>query len=87
MVLTEIHSIFLNRKNNILQMLKNQESCIALDKKHELIGAMNEIDLVLKTLEYYNTCGRKDTGGINLMTNPEEDRESFFSRLFKGRKD
>lgn len=83
----DIHDIFLNRKSNIMQMLKEQEGAIALDKKHELIGAMNEIDLVLKTLEYYNTNGKKDTDGINLLTNQEDERESLFSRVFRGRKD
>jgi len=87
MALMEIHNIFLNRKNNIIQMLKNQEGSIALDKKHELIGAMNEIDLVLKTLEYYNTNGKRETGEINLLNNPVDDREPLFSRLFKGKKD
>lgn len=87
MALMDIHDIFLNRKSNIMQMLKEQEGAIALDKKHELIGAMNEIDLVLKTLEYYNTNGKKDTDGINLLTNQEDERESLFSRVFRGRKD
>lgn len=87
MVLTDIQNIFVNRKNNILQMLKSQEGTIALDKKHELMGAMNEIDLILKTIDYYNVSGKKDVNDINLLTNPEEDHESIFSRLFKGRKD
>ncbi len=87
MVLMDIHNIFLNRKSNIMQMLKEQEGAIALDKKHELIGAMNEIDLVLRTLEYYNTNGKKDNNDINLLTNPEEDHESIFSRIFRGKKD
>jgi hypothetical protein len=87
MVLMEIHNIFLNRKNNILQMLKNQEGTIALEKKHELIGAMCEIDLVLKTLEYYSINGRKESNEINLLTNPEEDHESLFTRLFKGKRE
>lgn len=87
MVLTDIQNIFVNRKNNILQMLKSQEGTIALDKKHELMGAINEIDLILKTIDYYNVSGKKDVNDINLLTNPEEDHESIFSRLFKGRKD
>ena len=87
MVLTEIHGIFLNRKNNILQMLKCEDGAIALEKKHELIGAMNEIDLVLRTLEYYNTNGHREVKDINLLSNPEEEHDNLLSRLFNGKRD
>lgn len=88
MVLTDIHNIFVNRKSNIIQMLKEQEDSITFEKKHELMGAMNEIELILKTIEYYKTNGKKETSEINLLHNPEEEEHNtIFARIFKGKKD
>jgi hypothetical protein len=86
MVLMEIHTIFENRKNSMLQILKNQEKSIALEKKQELKGAVNEIELFLKTLEFYsnNNSVRKEAPLTNLMKDTDkddDDRKGFFSRF------
>jgi hypothetical protein len=81
MVLMDIHDIFRNRKSSIQEMLKNSEGSIALEKKHEMIGAINEIDIMLRTLEYYNVHGRKDsTQQLNLLSNSDSEK-GFFSRF------
>jgi hypothetical protein len=85
MVLMEIHTIFENRKNSMLQILKNQERSIALEKKQELKGAVNEIELFLKTLEFYsnNNNVQKEAPLGNLMKDidGDDDRKGFFSRF------
>jgi hypothetical protein len=81
MSLTELHTIFVNRRNNILHILKCQEGSIALDKKHELKGALCEIELFLRTIEYYNKNGIRENAEPHLLTNPDEMPESFFSRM------
>jgi len=84
MVLMEIHTIFENRKNSIRQILDSSSKSIALDKRRELEGAVNEIELFLKTLEYYsnNHHVRKEAPLTNLMKDTgEDDRKDFFSRF------
>jgi hypothetical protein len=81
MSLSELHTIFKNRRNNILHILKCQEGTIAIDKKHELKGALCEIELFLRTIEYYNKNGVRENTEPHLLTNPEETPEPFFSRV------
>jgi hypothetical protein len=85
MVLMEIHTIFENRKNSILQILNCSEKSLALEKRKELEGAVNEIELFLKTLEYYSngtSNSKKEAPLGNLMRSPEgDDKEGFFNRF------
>jgi hypothetical protein len=81
MPLSELQRIFVNRRNNILHILKTQNGTIALDKKHQLQGALSEIELFLRTIEYYNKDGNLCNTEPHLMTNPDEEPQPFFSRL------
>ena len=81
MSLTELHTIFVNRRNNLLHILKRQNGSLALDKKHELQGALSEIELFLRTIDYYNKAGMSEADRPHLLTNPDEMQESFFSRV------
>ena len=90
MPLMEIHSIFLRRKNRIERLLKYQEAALEKSRKQELQGAVNEIDLFLKTLEYYSIHPSADNQGIKLMANPEAGNPSLIetvSQLLKKKKD
>lgn len=84
MVLMEIHTIFENRKNSILHILNNSDKSMALEKRKEYEGALNEIELFLKTLEYYSNgtaSSKKEAPTCDLMKNTEEEKEGFFSRF------
>ena len=50
MVLMKIYRVFEQRRNKINKMLNNGYSKA---KKSELLGAKNEIETFLKTIEYY----------------------------------
>ena len=86
MVLMEIHTIFENRKNSILHILNCSDKSLAFEKRKELEGAVNEIELFLKTLEYYSNGtanSKKEAPLCDLMKNPEgdDDKSSFFNRF------
>jgi hypothetical protein len=68
----------------MLHMLNSSDKSIALEKRQELQGAVQEIDLFLKTLEYYsnNNNARKETPLTNLMKDDGlDDKKGFFSRF------
>ncbi|MFH1398604.1 MAG: hypothetical protein ABIG95_00660 [Candidatus Woesearchaeota archaeon] len=77
MVLMEIYRIFEQRKNNIDRILSNGHS-MALEKKHELQGAKDEIETFLKTLEYYyNEQGKPDPRPTLMSC----EQKGFFARF------
>jgi hypothetical protein len=87
MVLMEIHSIFVNRKNAITKLLAQKGGAMASERREQLIGASIEIDLILKTLEYYDKNHLKMDNSINLMKNPDDENTDIFkiSEAFKRR--
>lgn len=79
MVLTDLYKIFEKRKRNMQDIINNGHS-LALDKKHEIKGAVNEIDIFLRTIEHFQNAP-VETDEINLIT--VKKREGFFNKLFK----
>lgn len=54
MVLMDIYCAFEERKKKMSFMLKSNNGSIALEKRQEIQGALNEIEIFLNTLQYYN---------------------------------
>ncbi len=81
MVLTDIYAIFEQRKRKMESMLKGKNG-VSTEKRQELQGAVNEIDMFLNTIDYYSKIP-KNVPEPNLDTDtPIEDR-SFISKIFK----
>jgi len=83
MVLLEIYDIFEKRKRNIEKILNNGHS-LSLEKQHEMEGAMNEIEMFLKTLKYYS-AQQRSRDEINLMSNGKSPAQQHLSLLGKKR--
>jgi len=82
MVLMDIYKIFEKRKRNMQELLENNSHSIALEKKQEIRGAVAEIDIFLRTLEYYQSQPQDRAGDIDLASIPEK-KPGLFSRLFR----
>lgn len=53
MVLQEITKIFERRRSELHSLLSDRKDEIGPELQHQMYGAMNEIDIFLKTMEYY----------------------------------
>jgi hypothetical protein len=85
MVLDEITDMLTKRKAELVDMLENRSDGVALEKQHQIYGAINEIDLFLQTITYHQQNDtEKDIGPVNLLK-PDEDR-GFFGNIFAGMK-
>jgi len=83
MVLDEIAQVLEKRRTELVEMLENKAQ-LELEKQHQIYGAINEIDLFLQTLSYYEkNSAEKDIGPIKLVK-PLETKKDIFSRLFDG---
>jgi hypothetical protein len=78
MSLMEIYKIFEKRKLTFQELVKNNGHSLALDQKQKIRGAIDEIDMFLKTLEYYH-CNETETKQPSLACNPE--KKGFLSRF------
>lgn len=85
MVLMDIYKIFEKRKRNMEELLQNNSHSIALEKKHEIQGAVAEIDIFLRTLEYFQNQPQNGMDNIDLGSTPEK-KSGLFSR-FLGKKE
>lgn len=81
MVIDEISSTLEKRRAELIEMLQNKD--YPLEKQHQLYGAINEIDLFLKTLNFYQKTTNNDTESIKLVKPPEKS-ENIISKLFSG---
>lgn len=82
MVLTDIYKIFEKRKRNMQGLLNNGHS-LAIDKKNEIKGAVNEIDIFLKTLEHFKSQEPSQDEDFSLLDAPLEEKKGLFSKIFK----
>jgi hypothetical protein len=82
MVLDEITSALEKRRAELISMLENKSHGLGLERQHQIYGAINEIDLFLQTVDYYEKNGtEKDIGTIHLVRPPEPEKD-MFSKLF-----
>ena len=74
----EIEEVLGKRRAELADMLESRESRIELEKQHQIYGAINEIDLFLQTLKYYQENSiEKDIGPIHLAKPPVEQKGPF----------
>ena len=53
MVLSEITKIFERRRAELYNLLDKRKDELKPEIQHQIYGAMNEIDIFLRTIEYY----------------------------------
>ncbi len=52
--LKELIRIFEKRRTNMIVLLKNRSEELSSERQHQLLGAIMEIDVFLRTLKYYH---------------------------------
>lgn len=83
MVVDELTDVLMKRRAELVDMLENRNDSLQLEKQHQIYGAINEIDLFLQTMSFYEkNSTRKDMEPINLVR-PVESK-SLFDSLFEG---
>ncbi len=85
MVVTEISSALERRRQELVDMLENNKE-MKLEKQHQVYGAINEIDLFMQTLEYYQKTAVGTDAPIRLVA-PPADQKGLFTKIFQGIKD
>lgn len=93
MVLSEITKIFERRRSELYSLLDKRKDELKPEIQHQIYGAMNEIDIFLKTIEYYKEKETDNEINRAILVGPmiKEDKMTLFmkklSRLkFKKRK-
>ncbi|MBN2881192.1 hypothetical protein JXM83_04010 [Candidatus Woesearchaeota archaeon] len=92
---TKIISLYEERKRKLSSVLTNRKD-LKIENQHQIYGAVNEIDLFLKTLREYQSSqlpntdmksiaesmqsGLPDSSSEKLQTTP---KESLFSKFFR----
>lgn len=65
-----------------MEGLLNNGHSLALNKQNEIKGAVNEIDIFLKTIEHFQNQPQ-DMVEINLSSAPLNEKKGLFSKIFK----
>jgi hypothetical protein len=83
MVVDELTDTLMKRRAELVNILENRNENIGLEKQHQIYGAINEIDIFLHTMSFYEkNSTRKDLEPINLVK-PVESK-GIFENLFEG---
>lgn len=84
MVLDEVTQALEKRRAELVDLLENQSHTIELEKQHQIFGAINEIDLFLHTINYYEqNSSQEDITPIRLAK-PIDGKKDLLSRIFGG---
>ena len=84
MVLDEITSALEKRRAELVDILESRPDSLELEKQHQIYGAINEIDLFLQTLSFYEkSTSDSDIEPISLVK-PPEGKKDLISRIFDG---
>jgi hypothetical protein len=86
MVLQEIEKIFEKRKTELITLLESDSKTITLEKQHQVYGAINEIDIFLRTLSYYKVKQLEPENCDIKLVKPNENK-GLLSGLFKESRD
>jgi len=82
MVVDELTDTLLKRRAELVDMLENRNDSLQLEKQHQIYGAINEIDLFLQTMSFYEkNSQKKDIEPINLAR-PVETK-GIFTKFFE----
>lgn len=88
MVVNQIAEALQKRRTELIDMLENNRDSLDLEKQHQVYGAINELELFLNTLDYYQKNSMDGEDPIRLVKPPEaSDNPNVFSRIFSGLKD
>jgi hypothetical protein len=83
MVVDELTDALMKRRAELVDMLENRNDSLQLEKQHQIYGAINEIDLFLQTMSFYEkNAVNRDMEPINLAR-PAETK-GLFDSLFAG---
>lgn len=86
MVVDEVMQALEKRRSELVDLLENRSQGMELEKQHQIYGAINEIDLFMQTINYYEkNSSVSDIDQINLVK-PVEQKKHIFARLFDGLK-
>ena len=82
MVLFEITKIFERRRDELCHLLEKRKDELKPEIQHQIYGAMNEIDIFLKTIEYYKEKETDHEMNRALLIGPmiKEDKMTLFIR-------
>ncbi|MBT3465297.1 hypothetical protein HOD20_08575 [archaeon] len=90
-MLSEISKVLDKRRTELTELLENKSGEIEIEKQHQIFGAINEIDVMVQTLEYYRAKElREPTPEIKLI-GPQESGSTFkklfnnINKVFKNR--
>lgn len=84
MVINQISESLQKRRRELVDMLENNRDSLDLEKQHQVYGAINELDLFLHTLDYYQKNSMEGEDPVRLVKPPEESDKNVFYRLFDG---
>ncbi len=88
MVVDQISDALQKRRQELVDMLENNRDTLDLEKQHQVYGAINELDLFLHTLDYYQKNFSDSEEPLRLVKPPEEsDNKNVFYKIFDGLKD
>lgn len=89
-MISEITKAIEKRKNELSSMLKKGEEDISPEIKHQVYGAINEIDIFLRTLSYYKELEMTNELKELKLVKPDNSNNGvfkFFSRKRVNKKD
>ncbi len=87
MVLGEISNLLEKRRIELIDMLENKEEVLELEKQHQIYGAINEIELFLQTISYYEKSSSEKSIEPIKLSKPQDSKKDLISRMFDGIKE
>ena len=72
--------IALNSRKSELKDMLNDHS-LQLERQHQIYGAINEIELLVKTLDYYETSEEGKRFGKVRLVKPNAPQQDKFSKI------
>jgi hypothetical protein len=80
-MLSDISKILERRRGELVGLLENHSDSIELEKQHQIYGAINEIDVVLQTLQYYKAKELNSASDEIKLMGPA-DQKTVFDKIF-----
>ena len=80
MVKEDILGALENRREELKESLDDES--IQLERQHQIYGAINEIDMFLKTLTYYEHRSHENGFGKIRLVKPLKPQKDMFSKVF-----
>ena len=68
------------RREELKEMLN--DDALQLERQHQIYGAINEIEMFIKTLDYYEKRSYESTVGKIRLVKPPKPQKDMFSKVF-----